>query len=227
MSVKEKTAPATLVEHDLALKVYIDALLEEPAPQPQPVEKPFVVVKETQLADWQRRTAAGNDGAPAVAPAPDWRRQPFDSLLFKVAGSLTLAVPLVKLKGVLKWDGGITHVPGHADWLLGVRRGQDGQINVIDVAKFVIPENHTARAGLSKTRAFKHIVLIADGTWGLACDDLGDVKKIAPDDVRWRSDGSSRQWLAGTAIDLMCALLDVDRFVAMLKNGGKRDDNTQ
>ena len=223
MSVTEKPEVATLVQHDLALKVYIDALLDEPAVDIKPVEKLFVVVKETQFSDSQRRTAAGNDGELCEAPLPDWRRQPFDSLLFKVAGSLTLAVPLVRLNGVIKWDDRITHVPGHADWVLGVLPVRGRQIKVIDVAKFVIPENHRARSGLNRDRAFKHVVLIGDGSWGLACDELGDVLKIGVEDVRWRDDhgSASRRWLAGTVIDLMCAVLDVDRFIAMLKDGGK------
>lgn len=227
MSVTEKPAPAALVQHDLALKVYIDALLDAPVQETQTEEKPFVIVKETQLSDAQRQTAAGNDGEVVDTPQPDWRTQPFDTLLFNVAGSLTLAVPLLGLKGVVKWDGRITQLPGHADWVLGVLARRGRQINVIDIARFVIPANHAARAGLSSNRVFKHIVLIGDGAWGLACDEIGDVVKMAPDDVRWRDSGAARQWLAGTVVDRMCALLDVGRLEELLKNGGKLDDNTQ
>jgi purine-binding chemotaxis protein CheW len=39
---------------------------------------------------------------------------------------------------------------------------------------------------------------------------------IDPARVKWRGDGNRRHWLAGTAIDHTCAILDVREFAAML-----------
>ena len=95
---------------------------------------------------------------------------------------------------------------------------------MIDIAKFVIPMNHQSRQALAGERHFKHLLLIDDGGFGLACDDLGEVLKLAPDKVRWRQDRSSRPWLAGTLIEQMSALIDIDKFTEMLKEGVPLDE---
>ena len=33
---------------------------------------------------------------------------------------------------------------------------------------------------------------------------------LGPQNVRWRSEHTRREWLAGTVVDKMCALVDID-----------------
>jgi purine-binding chemotaxis protein CheW len=49
---------------------------------------------------------------------------------------------------------------------------------------------------------------------GLIADGLSHVLMLEPDEVRWRSERSRRPWLAGTAIEAMCAILDIDNLCA-------------
>ena len=62
------------------------------------------------------------------------------------------------------------------------------------------------------------IILMGGGKWGLACDSVSEVITLQQDKVRWRGDNSKRPWLAGTVVDQMCALLDVDKFVELLNS---------
>lgn len=227
--VGRQSVISPLIEQELALKVYIDALLTEmvpeaeaPGPEPSPpaeaVATPVPVIAPAP--------------APAVAAAvetgvPAWAQPSFDALMFRVAGSLTLSVPLLKLHGIVPWSP-VTAVPGHASWFLGILPHRGVQVKVIDIARFVIPENHTARATINTAPdRFKRIVLIGDGEWGLACDDIGMVLKLAPDKVRWRTVAGNRPWLAGMVTEQMCALLDADKIVELLKKGrGLVENNT-
>ncbi|MFC1748957.1 chemotaxis protein CheW [Pseudomonadota bacterium] len=261
-----------LVEHELALKVYLDSLLFEDAAtetetvekeaetKPKAVTKPKIAVMPPTVApvldDVELEIKLRELAPPkvdvstpskikeeiktevviepqlqeevAVPPpeqdAPGWSDGTFECLMFKVAGSLTLSVPLTRLNGILPWGDKITAVPGHAEWFLGLLQNRGKQVKVVDIAKFVIPENHKARESLEQGRGFSHIVLIDDGQFGLACDGLGDVLKLNKDQVRWRSDRSLRPWLAGTVIDHMSALIDVEHFIDMLKEDGVPDD---
>lgn len=244
MSTKEKQDVSSLVEQDLALKVYIDSLLIEPAVEVETqTETNTETNTETLVENETKPTLTETDPSSEVdlqqevaveeqqaAQTPDHSDdvqtpdQPFECLMFKVAGGLNLSVPLARLNGILQWQGECTHLPGHADWFLGLVSNRGHQVKVVDIASFVIPENHQAREGLSGERQFKHLILIDDGHYGLACDDLGDVLKISPDNVRWRADRANRPWLAGTLIDKMCALIDVDQFIAKLKEGIRLDD---
>jgi purine-binding chemotaxis protein CheW len=132
----------------------------------------------------------------------------------------------VSLSGIMKWPDEITPIPGYAEWFLGLVSTRGRQVKVIDLARFVIPENHKSRQVLSGERQFKHLLLLEGGRMGLACDELGTVLKVAPDQVRWRSDTSVRPWLAGTLIEQMSALLDVEQLTAILKEGAPLDDIT-
>lgn len=229
MSREEKKALPTATEHELALKVYIDSLLLEPvveiptevAVEPQENKPLDHTVVETTVVE--QIEAAANE-QPVRQEITSDSDEPFECILFKVAGFLTLAVPLVRLNGIVQWDGEITPIPGHAGWFLGLVSHRGRQVKVIDIAKFVIPENHKSRQAVESERNFKHLLLIDDGKFGLACDDLGQVLKLTSDKVRWRQDRSSRPWLAGTLIEQMSALIDVDKFTEKLKEDVPLDE---
>ena len=58
-----------------------------------------------------------------------------------------------------------------------------------------------------------------NGTWGLACDSVGEVIDLSMEQVKWRSSRSKRRWLAGTVLEHMCAIIDPPAFAEMLKTG--------
>jgi len=233
MSRNDDKEAATTLEHEQALKVYIDALLLEPALQEAPAEAEVEAPVVTPMADEPETQAVETPAAepaaqsePVPHPPATMRYEPFDCLLFKVAGSLPLAVPLVSLSGIMKWPDEITPIPGYAEWFLGLLPSRGRQVKVIDLARFVISENHKSRGVLAGERQFKHLLLLEGGRMGVACDELGTVLKVAPDQVRWRSDTGVRPWLAGTLIEQMSALLDVEQLAAILKEGTRLDDIT-
>lgn len=151
---------------------------------------------------------------------PGWANEPFQILLFEVAG-LKLAVPLIELSGVIEWTESVTEMPGHADFYMGILQHLSHKIAVIDTARMVMPANKlTQLAGDEPRDRVKHIVLIDDYRWGLACDKIGEVITLKPDEVKWRTSKTSRVWLAGTVIEHMCALLNSEGFASLLESGG-------
>jgi len=195
---------ALVAEKD-ALSVYFEALLRE-APAELDIE-----------------TITAPVAAPVAAPLrsegrPAWGDETFQALLFKVNG-LTLAVPLVELSGVQEWqDGKVTPLPGHVPWYLGLMQYRERNVPVVDTAQLVMPEERQANIRPWQER-LRHVVFIADGTWGLACDELAEVVTLRPDEVRWRTSRTRRRWLAGTVIEHMCALLDPPVFADVLASG--------
>jgi len=195
------------------------------------VEAPVVKVKpEARIqeevtveskADTKVETATDiNEEDVALAPiVPEWANEPFQILLFNVAG-LKLAVPLIELSGVIRWTDAVTEMPGHADFYMGILQHLGNKIAIIDTARMVLPTNKIEEfAGDNPRDRVKHIVLIDDYRWGLACDGIGEVITLNPEDVRWRTSRTSRGWLAGTVVEHMCALLNSEGFSTMLKNG--------
>lgn len=234
----KKGARQPLIDEKEALSAYFDALLQgEPRSAtakpvtPKPAYADPVVVPLTLIPTLAPRLKPPQPAvAVAVEPAvkvvvrsdakPSWGEGSFQAMLFKVSG-LTLAVPLVELNGVQEWRSSpLTPMPGHVVWYLGLTTYRDHSVPVIDTARFVLPANRQFKLdGVEAADRLNRIVFIGDGQWGLACDEVQEVITLTPEQVKWRSQGSSRPWLAGTVIERMCALIDPQAFAAMLASG--------
>ncbi len=238
----DKNKSPVLVEQQFALHSYLDALLREvpdadaapasapdPTPDPRPAPTrpvlrtvppvpevpPHPALPEVQPQP-EPASAQSEAQSRAEAGPPAWAQEPFQCLLFKVAG-LSLAVPLAKMNGVIPWQD-VTPMPNRSSRFLGLLRHLDQNVKVVDTARIVLPPDRMAGLAPSEERV-GHILLVGDGQWGLACDSIGEVLTLGPDDVRWRSMGGKRPWLAGTVLAHLCALLDVDTFCHLLATG--------
>ncbi len=249
MNAPKPDPQVLLAEQTEALTLYLDALFaDKPMFMPVPVSAaplPVVTARVLDLPSTRVVNAAVDVKAPVmqvVAPPvsvpasplpattiqtsvtsqvpasrPDWASEPFPCLLLRVHG-LLLALPLVKLNRILPWEEP-TLIPGYATWLLGVLHlaGQDRNLKVVDTAGLVMPER-LGDIGMSGS-GYQHIVMIGDGEWGLTCEDVSSVITIDPAKVRWRTNRTKRPWLAGTVVEHLCALLDVERLAELLMAG--------
>lgn len=178
------------------------------APPAEPEAPP-----QTPVAEAVPKVAAAEQ-AEQESPVPEWAREPFQALLFEVAG-LTLAVPLVELSGILEWSSEVTEMPGRSPWFLGLLAERGEQIKIVDPAVIVVPAKFRPPGYVEE---IEKIILVGESKWGLACRSVSEVINLTPDAVRWRGDKSMRPWLAGTVIQHMCALLDVEQFVELLRS---------
>ena len=140
-------------------------------------------------------------------------------MLFEVAG-LKLALPLLKLGGIHRIDKEIIPLFGKPDWFMGLIPGHEGNINVVDTARWVMPDKYqqAQETGLN----YDFIILLEDSNWGLACTHVDNAISLSPENVRWRATAGKRPWLAGMLIDEMCALLDVDTLIYLLEENFPR-----
>ncbi len=232
--------PAILVDEKAALDLFLEALLRETEPAVEaPVETPAEPAVETvtetpaappvteartetetpveEATDTETALQTEAEVEPLPPGVPEWAREPFQAMLFKVAG-LTLAVPLESLSGVVEWPDKLTEMPGHADFFLGLLTHLDTTVPVVDTARLVFPADRLPPDDDPLARVTR-IVLIGGGRWGLACDAVAEVVTLRHDQVRWRSERTRRRWLLGTVIDHMCALIDTDAFAEKLASG--------
>ncbi|MBB5321248.1 chemotaxis protein CheW [Marinobacter oulmenensis] len=173
-----------------------------------PVETPAPVVTET--AEPEPQTAPEEK---TTADRPDWSEEPFECLIFTVAG-LKLAVPLVLLGAIhrLEDDDEIRPIPGSPRWYMGIRPDQDQNLRVVDSAEWIM----AGRVPEGARENYRFVIRLDDSEWGLACDEVAQSFTLRPEEVRWRTGRSRRPWLAGTVIDHMCALIDVRAMANLL-----------
>ncbi|WP_100655784.1 chemotaxis protein CheW [Alteromonas flava] len=139
----------------------------------------------------------------------------FQALFFDVAG-LTMAVPLIDLGGIHQIDK-IGPLFGKPDWFMGVMLHREEKINVVDAAKWVMPEKY-AQIEEDKLH-YKYIIMLADSEWGLSSNALINTIELEKQDVKWRESDGKRPWLAGMVKERMCALIDVTQLTDLLNAG--------
>lgn len=144
--------------------------------------------------------------------APVWAQMELDCLLFDVCG-LKLAVPMEMLGRIIKLDQELNFIIGKPDWFLGVLNDNEYRLSAIDTALYIMPEKGKR---LSES-GFSHLLQLQRSNWTLACSKVYHTVRIHPNDVKWRSVNGKRQWLAGTVIQHMCALIQVDNLIQLLE----------
>ena len=217
------------VEHfvpEQTIQSYLDALLQdaaaelvlaeaEPAPATQapPAEvAPSVTPQVEPVAP-----AVSAHEPPARQPPKAqlaWREEPFEALLFNVGG-LTLAVPLVSLGTIHALDGPITPLFGQPDWFLGLLPSQEGNLKVLDTARWIMPERYQP----SLRDDLRFVISVEGHEWGMAVHGVSESIRLEPSQIKWRSGQGKRPWLAGTVIEHMCALLDVGALAELINTG--------
>ena len=182
----------------------------EPEPEPKPAVAP-VDPTPSEPAPFQAEKIP-------LAPEPwdngrpPWAQEGFECLIFRVAG-LQLAVPLVLLGQIHRLDKELTPLVGRPDWFMGLLRVGDQNVRVTDTALWVMPDRYRREF----RDGYRFVIQLGDSAWGLACDEVAESFLVQPDEVKWRGQGSRRQWLAGTIRKEMCALLDVARLAELLQ----------
>ncbi|MGB1197706.1 MAG: chemotaxis protein CheW [Thalassotalea sp.] len=149
------------------------------------------------------------------AKQKSYRQGDFQAMFFDVAG-LTIAVPLIELGGIHKSDK-ITALMGKPDWFKGVMLHRDEKINVVDTARWVMPEK--CDEALVSALKYQYIIMLSNSSWGLSAENLVDTQTLKQDEVKWLDSANKRPWLAGLVKNRMCALVDVESLIKLLEKG--------
>ncbi|GAL08756.1 CheW domain protein [Photobacterium aphoticum] len=152
-----------------------------------------VLASETEI---ETKTALATQ-AGADLPPDGWQQQEvlgdeFQALFFEVHG-VTFAVPLTELGGIHQL-GEVSHLFGRPAWYLGLMTNRDHSLDVVDTARWVMPERLVDDAHRD---AYRYLVMLGESRWGLACDSLQGTQTLHEHSVRWREQAGKRPWLAG------------------------------
>ena len=165
--------------------------------------------------DIQTKVEESVDVAPEKVVEETFPDEPFQALFFEVAG-LVLAVPLQDL-GAIHNLTEVNSLFGKPKWFKGVMLNRDKKLNVVDSARWVMPEKYGAT--MESTIDYKYLITLGESNWGLMAERLVETETILPSAVKWRNGQGKRPWLLGTIKEKMCALLHVSDLIAMLEQG--------
>ena len=178
---------------------------------------PFLKQLEAAQRRGRSKVAVVTDAA-KVDNRPAWGRQNFRCLAFNVSG-LKLAVPVHFIEGMQPLDlvASSAEVAIQADsvvqgaLVLGHMKinhddGESQSFSVLDTARLVMPERYDN----AMPESYRYVLTLKNCDWSIAVDSIGGEIGLSPQNVRWRSEHTRREWLAGTVVDKMCALIDID-----------------
>ncbi|QUI70430.1 chemotaxis protein CheW [Pseudoalteromonas sp. M8] len=151
----------------------------------------------------------------SVSAREAYQEGEFQALFFEVAG-LTLAVPLKSLGGIHQL-GEVNQLFGKPKWFKGVMLNREEKLNVVDTARWVMPEKLTPE--LEDTLDYQYLITLGDSNWGLLAEKLVNNLTLKPEDIKWRTADGKRPWLAGVIKEKMCALIDVENLNRLLEQG--------
>ncbi|GMM68435.1 hypothetical protein MTsDn1_17300 [Alteromonas sp. MTD1] len=188
--------------------------------------KKAVILKETLAENpvviEESKTTLEEESVQTKIPLKDSLGNRFQALFFEVAG-LTLAVPLITLGGIHQIEK-VGPLFGKPDWFMGVMLHRDSKLNVVDSAKWVMPEKYDEN--LAESLNYRYLIMLGESEWGLASEKLVNTVSLTIDDVKWRESTGKRPWLAGMVKEKMCALVDVEELISMLNKGLGSNDQT-
>lgn len=222
--MKQSQRQSKVADPDLAVNNYLQALLkdvdeydpateceQEAAVETVQVVEPLPMVEAVAVSS---DTIQKVDDDRAAEIVPPWAEEPFQCLMFKVNG-ITLSIPLTCLQTIIEWNEEPSVMPGQPKWHLGILLSRDTKVGIVDTAKIIMPDCLSSRAhGERQTGGY--ILVVGDGCWGLACDSILSTELFSKDMVRWRTGQGKRPWLAGTAKDQLCAVLNIDALLGMI-----------
>ncbi|MBD8596051.1 CheW domain-containing protein [Pseudomonas sp. CFBP 8772] len=200
----------------------VEPAVESPALEARVVEEPPVALVEP-VVDVHLSAQRTPTPPPTGDERPAWAAEPFECLLFDVAG-LTLAVPLVCLGSIYPLAGhDLTPLFGQPDWFLGILPSQAGNLKVLDTARWIMPDRYRDdfRQGL------QYVISVQGYEWGLAVHQVSRSLRLDPNEIKWRTHRGQRPWLAGTVIEHMCALLDVSELAELIASGAVKHMHTR
>ena len=213
---------AKLLEQVKEPETKTEEKLTDVQPTPEPVLPPPEPTKELEKTENQAniKDIVAEPKAELVAKTSSDRQEDyfdgeFQALFFEVAG-LTLAVPLKALGGIHQL-GEVNQLFGKPKWFKGVMLNREEKLNVVDTARWVMPEKYDEK--LEQSLNYQYLITLGDSQWGLLAEKLVNNITLRKEDVKWRAKSGKRPWLAGVIKEKMCALIDVENLNQLLEQG--------
>lgn len=144
------------------------------------------------------------------------RKDLLQVLQFNLSG-LNMAISMSDLDRTVAWPEKLFTASDKCFLCLGVLFDETHEIPVIDLARVIVPERLREQ---QIPLVYEQIMITTDRRWGLACHGVSEMVTIESSAVNWRSERTSRKWLAGTISSYGSALLDVQALESLLQQSG-------
>ena len=205
----------TKVEHDTESVTLIETeLLEEFSyTEEQIISQNEVVLEEQTLeevkSESQEKQLHVSENDKSQIPA--WAQETFECLLVKLAG-MNVIVPALSVAFIERVNKSVTRIPFDNDAFKGILTLRGKSVAIIDL--FNLISENTLHANEQDMRVDKqhidHVMVMEDGYYALACDDVKQMLTLNKDEVRWNRESFNNPMFSGVVTEYLCPLLNID-----------------
>ncbi|MGB1800892.1 MAG: chemotaxis protein CheW [Gammaproteobacteria bacterium] len=143
---------------------------------------------------------------------PAWGQQAFKCLTVKLDG-MNLMIPAMSVSYVEFINKKILRLPLEVEAFRGIVTLRERSVAVIDLHKLI------SKNGVSYNQSEKnveechveYVIVMEDGSYALACDEVGEMVELRPEDIRWHKASFNNPLFAGVVADELCAIVNIDK----------------
>lgn len=142
---------------------------------------------------------------------PLWGQEPFRCLLVKSAG-MKLMIPAQSVSYIEKINKKTIRLPLDVEAFRGVLTLRQRSVAVIDL--FTLISENGISLNKTSTQVAEHhveyVIVMENGAYALACDDIGEMLMLDPESVRWNKASFNNPMFAGMVTEHLCPIVNID-----------------
>lgn len=206
----------TQYESSLDLGLYIEGLLNTDEPEiklkteiEEKVET--IILNDLITSEFVELTPKIAERIEEQSKVPLWGQEPFECLLVKSAG-MNLMLPSMSVSYIERINKKIIRLPLDVEAFRGVLTLRERSVAVIDLFTLVSENASVANQSSTQVEAqhVEHVIVMENGKYALACDDIGELIMLETESVRWNKSSFNNPMFAGIVPDYLCPIVNID-----------------
>ncbi len=208
----------TQYETSLDLSLYIEGLLntDEQVIKTETEEKLESIILNDLIVSEIEEPALRKEEKVTVtekSSIPSWGRKPFECLLVKSAG-MSLMIPAMSVSYIERVNKKIIRLPLEVKAFRGVVTLRKRSVAVIDLFNLISESSSEVNHQLTKVdkHHIEHVIVMEEGHYALACDDIGEMVMLEAENVRWNKASFNNPTFSGIVPDYLCPLVNINNI---------------
>lgn len=142
---------------------------------------------------------------------PLWAEDSFKCLLVKSSG-MSFMIPAMSISYIERIDKKIIRLPLDVEAFRGVVTLRERSVAIIDLFTLISENasNDIQTASQIDESHVEHVIVMDDGQYALACEEVGELVTLESDDVRWNKASFSNPMFAGIVSEYLCTIVNID-----------------
>lgn len=193
----------TVLDSQQDLTIYIEGLLQREEVELEVETSIDVIYAESETDN--------KNIEEEISEIPGWGQSPFDCLLIKAAG-MNFITPAISVSFIERVNKKIVRIPLEVNSFHGVITLREKSVAVIDLFSLITEgkHNNASATSLATSHHVDHVLVMENGSYALACDEVSKLITLNAENVRWNKTGDANTYYAGIVKDYLCPLININ-----------------